>query len=74
MLPDRDPRANDPNLGVLLDALTEMPEPGEPIYSSAEEWPSKYDSIRIMLGPAIFPQNGRFDDLPNDDLDLDVEF
>ena len=73
MLPDRDPRDNDPNLGVLLDALTEMPEPGEPIYSSAWEWPVWTDEDRVWLG-SVKHRAEAFDDLPNDDLDLDVEF
>ena len=64
MLPDRDPRDNDP-LGEQLDALTEMPEPGEPIYSSAWEWPDEYDSIRVMLGSPTCREQA-FDDLPDD--------
>lgn len=73
MLPDREPRDNYLNVAVLLDALTEMPEPGEPIYSSAWEWPDEYDSIRVWLG-APTSRGQAFDDLPPDDLDLDVEF
>ena len=38
MLPDRDPHDND-QLGRLIDSLAEMPEPGEEVYSSAEDWP-----------------------------------
>ena len=72
MLPDLDPRDNDLNVDVLLDALTEMPEPGEPVYSSADEWPDEYDSVRVTLGPA-WDRWQAFDDLPPD-LDLDVEF
>ena len=72
MLPDRAPNDNDLKVDVLLDALTEMPEPGEPIYSSAWEWPDEYDSIRVMLG-APTCRADTFDDLPPDD-DIDVAF
>ena len=72
MLSDRDPDCNDLKADVLLDALIEMPEPGEPVYSSAWEWPDEYDSIRVWLG-APHCRAQAFDDLPPD-IDIDVEF
>jgi hypothetical protein len=65
MLPDRDPHDNDLKVDVLLDALIEMPEPGEQVYSSAYEWPDSYDSIRVWLGAPIHREQA-FDDLPDD--------
>ena len=67
MLPDREPDNNDLNVDVLLDALTEMPEPGEPIYSSAWEWPDWTDDGRVWLGLAKRRAEA-FNDLPDDDV------
>lgn len=35
--------ANDPVLQALQDALIEHPEPGEPIYADATQWPAWTD-------------------------------
>ena len=72
MLPHPQPDRNDDPLGRLHDALTEMPEPGEPVYSDASEWPTAYDSLRVWLGAPTCTEQS-FDDLPPD-LDVAVEF
>ena len=71
MLPHPQPDRND-HLGELLDVLTEMPEPGDEVYTSADEWPSEYDSIRVWLGSPTCREQV-FDDLP-DDTDVNIEF
>lgn len=53
-------------VGRLIDALIEMPEPGEEVYSSADDWPEIYDSIRVTT---VNP----FDPLPDDEIS-DIPF
>jgi len=70
MIADSQPDRND-CLGLLHDALAEH-QPDEPDFGDPESWPRAYDSIRVCLGPAIFPQE-RFDPLP-DNVDETTEF
>ena len=70
---------NHVSLLTLIDALTEMPEPGEEIYGSAAEWPAEWDDV-VMLGAPLtreeFFGDTEFDPLPGGDGldDLEVEF
>jgi hypothetical protein len=66
------PEIHDPILDLLIDALAELPEPGEQVYSSAEEWPSWTD-LTVGIGRALIPDELLPDDpdqLPGDKLAL----
>ena len=54
-------------LGELLDAMAEMPEPGEEVYSSPEKWPDQWDDDIVALGAALMAQEIWGDPLPDDD-------
>jgi hypothetical protein len=63
MLRDTTREIHDPILDLLIDALADLPEPGEEICSSALEWPSRTD-LTVGIGPALIP-----DELLPDDPD-----
>ncbi len=53
---------------VLHDFLVEHSD--DPDEGPPEDWPDEYDSIRVAIGPAIFPQErfDPFDPLPDDEV------
>ena len=59
--------ARDPVLDVLITALAELPEPGEPI--GPENWPAWTDD-RVGYG-APLSADEMFDDLPPEEDDLE---
>lgn len=58
-----------PQADLLADFLAEHGD--DPLEGPPETWPDDYDSIRIALGPALFPQESvdPFDALPPDEVD-----
>ena len=58
-----------PQADLLADFLAEHGD--DPLEGPPEEWPDEYDSIRVAIGPAIFPQEtiDPFDQLPDDQVD-----
>lgn len=58
-----------PQADLLHDFLVEHGD--DPLEGPPEDWPDEYDSIRVAIGPAIFPQEtiDPFDPLPDDVVD-----
>jgi hypothetical protein len=58
-----------PAADIMSDWFTEHGD--DPNEGAPETWPDDYDSIRIALGPALFPQESidPFDPLPPDEVD-----
>lgn len=48
-------RNSDPvdQLGLLVDSLIEMPEPGEEVYTDASQWPAWCDDSIAQIGAAL---------------------